>query len=109
MNIAFLIKKYILTLSFKTALGKSMPKISQFLGILIFMYFRDHAPPHFHAKYGEYEGIIGLNPIRQITGNLPPRILGLVIEWATLYSVELTTAWNAAANGQSIPKVPPLA
>ncbi len=86
-----------------------MPKISQFFGILIFMYFRDHAPPHFHAKYGGYEGVIGLNPIRLIEGNLPPRVLGLVIEWATLYSVELANAWNAAAKGEAIPKVPPLA
>jgi len=59
-----------------------MPKISQFFGILIFMYFRDHAPLHFHAKYGEFEGVMGLNPIRLLQGNLPPRVLGLVIEWA---------------------------
>ncbi len=85
-----------------------MPKICQFLGIIIYMYFRDHAPPHFHAKYGEFEGMVGLDPIRQIEGNLPPRILGLVIEWATLYSMELKEAWNAAAHKDSIPKVPPL-
>jgi hypothetical protein len=86
-----------------------MPKISQFFGILIFMYFRDHAPPHFHAKYGEFEGVVGLNPIRLLQGNLPPRVLGLVIEWSTLYSVELNEAWRAAEKGESIPKVPPLA
>jgi hypothetical protein len=86
----------------------AMPKISQFLGIMIFMYFRDHSPPHFHAKYGDFEGIISLNPIRLIEGKLPPRILGLVIEWATLYSVELISAWNAAESGDAIPKVPPL-
>jgi hypothetical protein len=73
------------------------------------MYFRDHAPPHFHAKYQGYEGVIGLNPIQLIEGNLPPRALGLVIEWSTMYSKELTDAWNAAAKGQTIPKVPPLA
>ena len=32
-----------------------MPEISRFLGIIIRMYYRDHAPPHFHAEYGEYE------------------------------------------------------
>ena len=32
-----------------------MPIISRFLGIIITMYWEDHAPPHYHAKYGEYE------------------------------------------------------
>ena len=86
-----------------------MPKISQFFGILIYMYFRDHAPPHFHAKYGDFEGMIGLDPIRLIEGDLPPRVLGLAIEWATMYSKELNNAWKAASKGESIPKVPPLA
>ena len=85
-----------------------MPKISQFFGILIFMYFRDHAPPHFHAKYGEYEGMIGFNPIQLLNGNLPPRVLGLVIQWADVYSKELEKAWNAASRGETIPKIPPL-
>jgi hypothetical protein len=62
-----------------------MPKICQFFGIVIYMYFRDHAPPHFHAKYGGQEGMIGLDPVTLIQGNLPPRVLGLVIEWATMY------------------------
>jgi hypothetical protein len=86
-----------------------MPKISQFFGIMIFMFFRDHMPPHIHAKYGDYEGIVGLNPIGQIKGNLPPRVLGLVIEWANMYSKELNNAWQAASKGETIPKVPPLA
>ena len=85
-----------------------MPKISQFFGIMIFMYFRDHAPPHFHAQYGEFEGIIGLSPIGLIKGNLPPRVLGLVIEWATLYSKELAGAWDAASKRQAPQKIPPL-
>jgi hypothetical protein len=32
-----------------------MPEISRFLGIVIRMYYRDHAPPHFHAEYAEHE------------------------------------------------------
>jgi len=76
---------------------------------MIYMYYRDHFPPHFHAQYGEYEGLIGLNPIRLLEGNLPPRVLGLAIEWATMYAKELTNAWHAASRGESIPKVPPLA
>jgi len=74
-----------------------MPKISQFF-----------APPHFHAKYGGYEGVIGLDPVRLIQGNLPPRVLGLVIEWATMYSTKLGETWDAASKGQPLQKIPPL-
>ncbi len=33
-----------------------MPRISQFYGIIITMYYNDHVPPHFHARYAEYLG-----------------------------------------------------
>jgi len=85
-----------------------MPKISHFFGIMIFMHFRDHAPPHFHAQYGDFAGIIGLTPIGLIKGDLPPRVLGLVTEWATLYSKELISAWEATSTGQIPQKIPPL-
>lgn len=26
--------------------------ISEFFGIVIAMYYNDHSPPHFHARYG---------------------------------------------------------
>jgi hypothetical protein len=32
-----------------------MPQISQFYGIIITMYYNDHVPPHFHARYAEYK------------------------------------------------------
>jgi len=37
-----------------------MPRISVFLGIVITMYFDDHAPPHFHARYSGQEAAIGM-------------------------------------------------
>jgi Domain of unknown function (DUF4160) len=40
-----------------------MPTISQFFGILIRMYFNDHAPPHFHALYNEREAVIRIEPL----------------------------------------------
>jgi len=85
-----------------------MPKISQFFGIVIYMYFRDHAPPHFHAQYGEFEGLIGIDSRTLIQGNLPPRVLGLVMEWASLYSKELSKSWEAASKGSPPHKIPPL-
>ncbi len=37
-----------------------MPVISRFLGIVVAMYWNDHSPPHFHAKYGEYEIVVSI-------------------------------------------------
>ena len=58
-----------------------MPEISRFLGIMITMYFNDHNPPHFHVRYDEYRALVGIEPLELREGRLPPRVLGLVIEW----------------------------
>jgi hypothetical protein len=57
-----------------------MPELSRFLGIVVYMYFNDHNPPHFHVEYGEYEVSIAINNLEMLEGNLPARILGYVIE-----------------------------
>ncbi len=57
-----------------------MPKISAFYGIVIYMYFNDHAPPHFHAKYNQFEALIEISGLSIIAGELPSRALGIVIE-----------------------------
>lgn len=59
-----------------------MPTISEFFGIMILMFFDDHAPAHFHARYGGDEVVIQINPVGIIRGKFPPRALSLVIEWA---------------------------
>ena len=59
-----------------------MPEISRFYGIIIKMFFDDHNPPHFHALYGDHEVLIDINTFAVFAGHLPPRALGLVIEWA---------------------------
>jgi hypothetical protein len=51
-----------------------MPEISRFLGIVIAMYYRDHAPPHFHAIYGEYEVTIQIATGKD-NGEFPRRAL----------------------------------
>lgn len=56
-----------------------MPEISRVYGIVIKMFFDDHAPPHFHAHYGNQEVLVGLNTLAVIAGQLPPRAMGLVI------------------------------
>lgn len=85
-----------------------MPMISEFFGILIFMYYSDHAPPHFHAKYQDSEALIRISPIGLLKGDLPPRALSLVIEWAQIHQDELMEDWNHAANNKKLHKIPPL-
>jgi hypothetical protein len=74
-----------------------MPEISRFFGIVIRMFYSDHAPPHFHAVYGGAEAQIGINPIRVLNGKLPRRALSMVLEWAALYQQELLRDWELAS------------
>ena len=57
-----------------------MPEISRFLGIVIWMYFLDHDPPHFHATYAGAEAQIRIRPVGVLGGRLPPRALAFVVE-----------------------------
>jgi len=55
-----------------------MPEISRFYGIIIAMFFDDHSPPHFHARYSGEKAAIEIESLRVLEGQLPPRALGLV-------------------------------
>jgi hypothetical protein len=72
-----------------------MPVIARFYGIIIKMYFNDHLPPHFHAIYGEYNGIFDLNTMEMIEGDLPKRALRLIREWGDEYKSELIKMWES--------------
>ncbi|CAN5235762.1 DUF4160 domain-containing protein [soil metagenome] len=85
-----------------------MPQISTFLGIVIRMFYRDHNPPHFHAVYAEHEGLIDINNLELIGGKLPPRVLGLVIEWTALHQNELIDNWNRAKQQEPLQAIAPL-
>ena len=71
-----------------------MPEVSRFFGIVIRMYFLDHDPPHFHAAYAGAEAQLRISPVALLGGNLPPRGLALVAEWATLHQAELFENWR---------------
>lgn len=86
-----------------------MPEISRFYGIVIRMFFDDHNPPHFHAFYGGSEALIGINSCAVISGSLPPRALGLVVEWATQHREELLEDWERAGRHIPLSKIEPLA
>lgn len=85
-----------------------MPTISMFYGILIQMFYNDHAPPHFHARYAEYQGIIDINTLKILEGDLPRRALGLVLDWAELHQDELLSDWELCAKRQRPNKIEPL-
>ena len=85
-----------------------MPELSRFLGIVILMYFDDHNPPHFHVRYNDFRAIISINDLLLIEGELPPRVLGLVIEWAGLHKNELLENWNMVKETGKWFKIEPL-
>jgi len=73
-----------------------MPVIARFYGILIKMYFSqsEHSVPHFHAVYGEFNGVFSIESLEMIEGDLPIRSQRLVKEWAGLYQDELFQMWQ---------------
>lgn len=85
-----------------------MPQISSFYGIIILMYWDDHNPPHFHAKYGEFEILICIADLSIYSGYIPSRALGLVIEWASLHKEELMENWNNTSKNIPQRKIEPL-
>jgi hypothetical protein len=81
-----------------------VPEVTRFYGIVIKLFFGDHPPPHFHAVYGEYNALFNIETLEMIEGDLPPRAMKMVIEWATREQSELIRMWNL----QEFHKLPPL-
>jgi hypothetical protein len=84
-----------------------MPELSRFLGIVIFMNFNEHNPPHFHAKYGDYDIIVEIHS-GIIEGKFPKRALNLVMEWYELHKDELLQDWNMIRTTGEFKKIAPL-
>ncbi len=85
-----------------------MPEISRFLGIIIAMYYKEHNPPHFHVRYNEYKAAVSIHDLAVIDGKLPAKVLGLVIEWASLHQHELLEDWELARQLKQLKPVAPL-
>ena len=85
-----------------------MPEISRFLGIIISMNYNDHAPPHFHARYGGDQAIIEIETLHVLGGRLSPRVMGLVVEWALLHRDELLEDWRLARESAPLKRIAPL-
>ncbi len=84
-----------------------MPRISAFYGISILMYFHDHNPPHFHARYSGHEAKFGVDG-SLLAGQLPRRAQRLVLEWARINQRELAECWDRAASGEPLGTIEPL-
>jgi len=72
------------------------------------MYYDDHPPPHFHARYGELSAQISIKDFSIIEGDLPSRVLGLVVEWASLHQNELEENWELVSVLQEPKPIEPL-
>jgi hypothetical protein len=84
-----------------------MPEISRFLGIVIYMLYDDHRPPHFHARYGEYDITVEIAS-GVVEGRFPRRALKAVMEWHEFHGDELLADWELAEQHQSLRPIPPL-
>ncbi len=85
-----------------------MPEICRFLGISIRMYFNEHDPPHFHAVYNDWRAQIEIQPLHLSNGELPPRVLGLVLEWALAHRTELLDNWRSLRTSGQFRRIEPL-
>jgi hypothetical protein len=85
-----------------------MPEICRFYGIIVAIFYSEHNPPHFHALYGGHKASIGIRDLSIIDGSLPPRALGLVMEWAAMHQSELMSCWERAMSSQQPGKIAPL-
>lgn len=72
------------------------------------MFFDDHDPPHFHARYGDTESLVTIDPIAEMRGDLSRRALSMVIEWAALHQYELMDNWERLHTDRPLFKIDPL-
>ena len=71
------------------------------------MYYRDHAPPHFHATYGEYELTVEIETgVTQ--GRFPRRAMSAVLEWYREHVDELRENWQRARSEEPLEQIEPL-
>ena len=76
-----------------------MPVVSRFYGIVIKMYYDDHAKPHFHVEYGEKEAKFSLPQLKAFEGKVPNRVKSMVFEWAAQHLDELMDDWKRCHEG----------
>ncbi len=84
-----------------------MPIICQFFGISVYMFWKDHMPPHFHARYGGEEIIMDIES-GMIQGSMSKRAVNLINEWRLLHIDDLRNDWNLAMSKSALNEIQPL-
>ncbi len=85
-----------------------MPRISEFYGIIIAMYFREHGVPHFHATYAGATIVVAIETGELLAGAVPPRALRMVSEWLDVHRAELSANWDRARKDEPLERIEPL-
>jgi len=85
-----------------------MPVISRFYGILITIYYDDHPPPHFHARYGSFNAKFEIRSGALIVGDMPARARAFIEEWRARHVDELMANWELAEQQQPLKQIEPL-
>jgi len=83
----------------------TVPRLSEIYGIVIWMYYGDHPPPHFHATYGDHVAQVAIDTLSVLAGGLPARALRVVREWGALHRDELSANWGRAVARQPLGKI----
>ena len=84
-----------------------MPEISRFYGIIIYMYYNEHNPPHFHFSFGEYKGVMYIKT-GIIEGKIPAKVIKKIIAWAEIHEKNLLKTWDLLQEGKRITRIKPL-
>ncbi|MCC6208819.1 MAG: DUF4160 domain-containing protein [Gammaproteobacteria bacterium] len=85
-----------------------MPELSRFFGIVVAMFYKEHLPPHFHAKYEGNQVSIRIDNGEILDGKLSTRALRLIEEWRFLHQTELLEDWDRAQTRQPLNRIAPL-
>ena len=85
-----------------------VPEISRFFGTVVAMYYEDHPPPHVHVRYGEHRAILDIEAATILAGDLPHRVLGMVVEWMAPHRTELEHNWGRARAAVPLMPIRPL-
>ncbi len=85
-----------------------MPEICRFYGIIIALYYNEHNPPHFHAKYAEFKAEIDIRTLQILKGELPKRAKAMILEWADEHRDDLMQDWELARHNYELKQIEPL-
>ena len=85
-----------------------MPTISMFRGIKVYINWREHNPPHFHATYGGEEVTVLIEELEVLEGAIPSKQMKMLLGWAAYHQEELMENWKLAERQQELFAIDPL-